>query len=155
VNNMQPWYASGARSLLETRKQGLTPQGPIVVSLVGQSFPHTTLYCRPDVPAERFDWRMLVNLEVWVWASAAIPMDWITATVWRIANVRPKELALRFEHQDCLHDIDCGSGHHHAAIGNIPASHGFCWLPLNTSGTELGSRIKKALTAQHKLGQFL
>ena len=153
--NAPAWYAGNARNLLETRQQGLTPRGPVVVSLVGESFPHTTLHARPDVPASRFDWRMLVNLEVWVWANASAPIDWIAATLWQIAQARPRELALRFEHGEAVHDIDCGSGYHRPAIGDFPASHEFFWQPLNLSCTALGTRITKALTAQHKKGQFL
>lgn len=155
MNAALPWYATNARSLLETRRQGLAPTGPIVVSLVGQEFEETALYCRPDVPADRFDWRMLVNLDVWVWANASAPLDWMVATVWRIANARPKELILRFEHDGQVHDIDCGSGCHHTSAGEIPAEHTFLWLPVRTSGTELAKRITRALTTQHRKGQVL
>lgn len=151
----QPWYATNARSLLAARREGLTPTGPVVVSLVGQEFGEPALYLRPDVAPERFDWRMLVNLEVWVWASASAPLGWVVDTVWRIAKARPAELALRFEHGGKTHDIDCGSGCHHPAVADIPAVHEFLWLPINTGGTALGYRILRALTNQHPKGQKL
>ena len=155
MNDAQPWYVANARNLLETRKQGLAPEGPVVVSLVGQSFPHTTLHCRADVPADRLDWRMLVNLDVWVWAGPAATLDWIIATVWRIAQVRPSELLLRFEHADAIHDIDCGTGIHHPEVAHIPAVHQFIWCPINVGGTGLGYRIKDALCGAHRKGQTL
>jgi hypothetical protein len=155
MTESQSWYAANARNLLSTRRQGLAPQGPVVVSLVGQEFEQTALYLRPDVAPDRFDWRMLVNLDVWVWASPAASLDWVIETVWRIAKSRPAELALRFEHGDKTHDIDCGTGIHHPAIADIPAVHEFIWLPINTGGSALGYRILRALTAQHPKGQML
>ncbi len=145
----RPWFAVNARSLLETRQQGQMPPEPVVVSLVGQQFTETALYVRPDMPVDRMDWRMLVNLEVWVWASAQAPLERITETAWRIAAARPRELVLRFEAGERVHDINCGSGHHAPAVADIPPEHGFWWLPMNVGGTEIGARLLRALVAHH------
>ena len=152
---MTPWYATNARGLLEARKQGRSPPGPVVVSLVGQHFTETALFLRPDMPADRLDWRMLVNLDVWVWASAEVSMQWIVDTTWRIARVRPKELTVRFEHSGHVHDVDCGSGHHLPAVADIAPVHQFQWAPINVGGTALGKRIKQALLAAHPYGEIL
>lgn len=155
MNDQQLWYATNARSLLATRRQGLAPEGNVVVSLVGQEFGETAIYCRPDIAPDKLDWRMLVNLNVWVWASPAAALDWVVETVWRIAKARPAELALRFEHGEHVHDIDCGTGSHHPAVADMPAVHEFLWLPINTGGTALGYRILRTLTNHHPKGQTL
>ncbi len=155
MTDSQLWYAANARSLLAARRQGLAPEGPVVVSLVGQSFDQPTLYCQPGTAPERMDWRMLVNLQVWVWASPVAALDWVVETVWRIAKAKPAELALRFEHGDRIHDIDCGTSSHHPAIADIPAVHDFLWLPINTGGSALGYRILRTLTNHHPKGQIL
>jgi len=152
---MKPWYATGARQLLQNRKDGLMPEGPVVVSLVGGEFTETALFTRPDMPMDLMDWRMLVNLTVWVWASAKAPLDRIVELTWRIAQVRPKELVLRFEHGDAVHDIDVGSGHHLPAIADISPVHQFFWAPINVGGTALGLRIKKALLSKKTYGEIL
>lgn len=148
----QPWYAINARSLLETRRQGHMPPEPVVVSLISGDFADiasTVLYARPDMPIDRMDWRMLVNLEVWVWAGAQVSLDRITTTLWRIAAARPRELVLRFEAGTRVHDINCGSGHHAQAVAGLPPEHGFWWLPMNVGGTEIGARIVRAMTAKY------
>ena len=152
---MTPWYATNARGLLEARKQGKSPPGPVVVSLVGEHFTETALFLRNDMPGDRMDWRMLGDLDVWIWANAQASMQWIVDTTWRIARARPKELVLRFDHGGKVHDIECGSGHHLPAIADIPAVHQFQWAPINTGGTQLGKRIKRALLAAHPYGAIL
>ena len=146
---MTPWYATNARQLLDARRQGMAPNGPVIVSLVGGTFHEPTLYAKPDMPVERLDWRMLVNLTVWVHATAQARMDWLTETVWRSAHCRPAELCIEFHHEGREHAVDCGSGHHLPAIADIPAVHRFWWLPVNVGGTGLGYRLKRALLAQH------
>jgi hypothetical protein len=147
---MTPWYATNARRLLERRQQGDAPAGPVVVSLVGGEYPAYTLHARQDMPQDRMDWRMLVDLQVWVWAGVSAPMDWIVGTVGRIAQARPKELLVRFQHGDVVHDVEVGAGEHRAAVLEFPAVHEFIWLPLNLGGTCLGARIRGALRAKHK-----
>lgn len=145
----RPWYATNARDLLETRQQGHMPPEPVVVSLVGQQFTETALYVRPDMPADRLDWRMLVNLDVWVWAGAQVPLPRIAETTWRIAQARPRELTLRFDAADRIHDINCGSGHHAPAVAGLPPEHSFWWLPMNVGGTEIGTRLLRSITAKY------
>lgn len=148
---MKPWLAINARNLLEHRQQGWTVDGPVVVSLVGGEFTETALYVKPDMPVEAMDWRMLVNLDVWLWASAKTFLDRVLATAWRIAQVRPKQLNLRFEHQGQIHEIDVGTGWHtqgHEAHG-LPANHRFFWVPMDVGWTVVGHRIVKALRATY------
>jgi hypothetical protein len=101
------------------------------------------------MPTERLDWRMLVNLEVWLYAGQSAALNWVAATAWRIAQARPRELVLRFEHGDQLHDVDCGSGYHLPAVADEPAVHAFHWKPLNVGGTALGQRLRQALLSAH------
>ena len=88
----RPWYATNARDLLEHRRRNLKPVEPVIVSLVGGDFrdvAETVLYARRDMPVDRMDWRMLVDLDVWLWAGTGAAMDWISETAWRIAQARP------------------------------------------------------------------
>lgn len=152
---MNPWYATNARQLLQTRQQGQSPTGPVVVSLIGGTFPQRTLHVRPDMPVDRLDWRMLVNLQVWVWAGPAAALDWAIATTARIALARPASLHLRFAAGDELHDVEVGQGLHLPAVLDLPATHDFCWSPVNVGATEVGKRLRRALIARHPIGASL
>lgn len=144
------WYATNARDLLEHRRRNLKPVEPVIVSLVGGDFrdvAETVLYARRDMPVDRMDWRMLVDLDVWLWAGTGAAMDWITETAWRIAQARPRELLIRFEAGNAIHDINVGSGTHRAPVAGLQPEHQFWWLPINVGGTVLGYRVLKALLA--------
>lgn len=151
-----PWYASNARDLLEMRRQGLKPERPVNVSLMGQ-IPdgNLTLYVRETMPADRLEWRMLVNLDVIVWADTGTPFDRVMATVWAIAKTRPAGLQLCFLHRDAWHLIDCGSGYHLPKVSDVQALHEFRWQPLNFGGTAFGHRLRAAMTKTHKPGVTL
>lgn len=154
--NARPWYATGARQLLEARQQGLAPQGVVVVSLVPQPFDGmTALYVRDDMPVQRLDWRMLVDLDVWVWTTKAVPLATVLGVTHAVARARPKTLFLRFEEADRVHDIDVGSGWHHGAVGDIPAHHEFRWWPQRTVSTTLATRLQQALCRQQPARSFL
>jgi len=152
---IRPWYAQNARQLLENRQHGMTPDGPVVVSLVAGEFDHPALFVHADMPHDRLDWRMLVNLTVWVWASSKAPLQQVLDTVYRIATAKPKELILRFEHADIVHDIEVGYGHHLPSVAGVSAVHQFQWSPINVGGTSLGYRLKKALLSKKPNGEFL
>lgn len=148
----RPWYATNARNLLELRQRNLKPAEPVVVSLIGGDFTDiapTALYARADMPIERLDWRMLVDLDVWLWAGPDAPMELIADTAWRIAQARPRELLLRFETATHIHDLNLGMGTHRPSAAGLPPEHGFWWLPINVGGTGIGYRILKALRAKH------
>lgn len=152
---MTPWYAQNARLLLQNRQHGITPDGPVVVSLVAGEFDLPTLFVHADMPIDRLDWRMLVNLTVWVWASAKAPIERVLETVYRIAIARPKELILRFEHGDEVHDVEVGYGHHLPGVAGFAPVHQFQWAPINVGGTALGRRLKRALLSKKPNGVFL
>lgn len=152
---MNPWYATNARTLLETRQQGLKPEGPVVVALVPVDYSGTMLQVRPDMPTDRMDWRMLANLDVWVCASAKAALEQVMATTWRIAQARPNTLILRFQHDDYIHEIDCGSGCHHPKVADMAPVHEFWWTPINVGGTSVGRRINRALLQAHPYGAML
>jgi hypothetical protein len=166
----RPWYAAGARKLLENRQHGMAPSGPVVVSLIGGSFGDVaavTLHVHADMPAERLDWRMLVNLEVWLWADASIPLERVVLLADRIARARPKRLCLRFDHRFAFangdggtetidtHDLDIGDGFHHDAIEEVPAIHAFLWSPVPVNGTPIERQLRNALRGTHQLGTWL
>src|ERR1035437_6484283 len=107
------FYAQNARQLLESRQNGLIPAGPVVVSLVGGNFTETALFVRDDMPLNRLDWRMLVDLDVWVWATKKVALASVIAVTHAVAKAKPKTLFLRFEDtQKHVHDVDVGSGRH-------------------------------------------
>lgn len=148
---MRPWYATNARDLLETRRQGLKPDGPVVVSLIGGYVDGaaTTLHVHQDMPVERMDWRMLVNLDVWLHAGPAAALEWVLETASRIALARPSDLVLRFQEDKLLHDARIGTGLHTLAIRDLPAHHSFTWCPLNASLSPVAERLCWALLARH------
>jgi len=141
-------YAINARRLLEDRRAGLVPESPVSVILTEQTEPPPALYVRGDMPADRLDWRMLVNLSVWVWASAAVPIERWVRIARGIAAARPKDLVLRFQAGDELHDVRVGHGLHCAAIGIDPAVHDFTWAPMDLTLTPVGKRLRAALVAE-------
>lgn len=150
---MRPWYATNARDLLATREQGLAPDGRVVVSLVGGQFNDvaaTTLYAHADSPVDRMDWRMLVNLEVWIWAGPSAALEWLLETTSRIAHARPRKLALRFESKGELHDVDVGTGLHTPAVRDLSSLHTFLWLPTDLSDTPISAKLRGALLAKHE-----
>lgn len=154
----RPWYATNARDLLEARRQGLKPDGPVVVSLVGGDFSGVaaaTINVKPDMPVDRLDWRMLVNLHVWLWANQQAKLEWLLATASRIAHVRPRRLVLRFEAGKQVHDVDIGTGIHIPAVRELPATHDFWWSPINCSDTAVATRLRAALLAVHPFQTIL
>lgn len=146
---MKPWYAGNARQLLEARKHGQTPDGPVVVSMIGTVPGGMNLYVNEDDPLERLDWRMLVNLEVWVWADASTPLSRLMAICSHIAKARPQRLVLRFNGSGETHDVEIGSGQHHRALSDIPAQHDFVWAPMASTFTNVADQLRTALVAQH------
>lgn len=170
---MKPWYASNARELLEMRKRGRIPDGPVAVSLIGGQYADCaamTLHVQDDTPIDRLDWKMLVNLEVWIWADPSVPLSKLTVLADRIAQVRPRRLVLRFDHpfkftwndgkkdiEESIdtHDVDIGSGYHNQGIGELPATHAFLWCPIPCNGTPLEHQLRRALRATHTPGTWL
>lgn len=149
----KPWYADKARELLKARQQGMKPKGRVVVSLVGGDFSDVasaTLHARPDMPTDRLDWQMLVNLEVWLWAGPDAALGWLLATASRIAHARPRDLLLRFEDGDSIHDVEVGSGFHLPSVLDLPAQHFFDWVPINCTGSVVGAKLRRALIAKHE-----
>lgn len=151
------FYAQNARQLLESRQNGLIPAGPVVVSLVGGNFTETALFVRDDMPLNRLDWRMLVDLDVWVWATKKVALSAVLAVTHAVAKARPKTLFLRFEDaQKHVHDVDVGSGwHHDGVMGLIPPCHEFLWWPQRTCSTDIGSQLQRALCRQHPERTYL
>jgi hypothetical protein len=152
VTEARTWFAANARDLLAARRNGSRPAGPVVVSLCGGGFEQTALYVRSDMPIERLDWSMLVDLEVWIWADPRVPLASVVHVTRDIAAAKPRELTLRFDDQHgTVHDIDVGSGHHSQGWpeAGIGPEHSFLWAPVNAAGTQLGRRLVRALQARH------
>lgn len=145
---MRLLYAINARQLLDDRKRGGLPDGPVSVVLDGQTQPAPAIYVRDDMPVDRLDWRMLVNLDVWLWASPTVPFDRLSRTARCIAAVRPHRLTVRFSQGDEVHDVDVGHGLHTPGIGDVPPIHEFTWIPMDLSLTPLGKRLCKALATE-------
>ena len=142
------WYAINARDLLEQRQHGHKPPGPISVVMDGSNVDSPALYLRSDMPVDRMDWRMLVDCEVWLWASLTTPFDRLERVARDIAEVVPSRLVVRFtDRSGELHDIEVGSGSHRKGIPDlgIAPEHEFIWCPINLSGTTPGARMKRAL----------
>ena len=148
----RPWFATNARALLATRKQGEKPAGVVAVSLIPNNaqsaINRQVLQVHDDMPIERLSWRMLVNLNVWVLADSQAPIDRVCAVVGRIAQARPATLILRFQHGQDVHDIDLGNGMH-VDVPGIAKIHRFTWCPINLTGSKLGAQLRRALSATH------
>jgi hypothetical protein len=152
---MRPWYAINARALLESRQQGLKPEGWVTVSLVGGQFDALTLYLRADMPIDRLDWRMLADLRVAVEASPAADPGLILQVVHAIAAAKPEELRLHFATPNGeLHQVDVGTGVHHPAVGDMPACHDFHWAPIALRGSAGELALCRALR-RHQSGAML
>ncbi len=141
-------YAANSWELLSLRQAGRRPSGPVAVTLDDDGFvpgAALTLYVHDDMPRERMDWRMLVNLDVWLCVSRRDALADIVEVAYRIARCRPADLIVRFEEGEQLHDVRVGTGLHTPAVFDIPESHSFCWCPLNCSLTALAERLCWAL----------
>lgn len=147
---MKRWYAVNARQLLEERKRGERPAGPVSVVLTGETHAAPALYVHADMQAERLDWRMLVNLEVWLWASPAVALERVLRVSRDIAAARPARLTIRFTEGESLHDVDVGHGVHTAGVEDIPAVHEFTWIPTDLSMTPVGAKLRRALALNLK-----
>lgn len=145
------WYASNARNLLQQRRRGVMPTKQVNVVLdIGHEidFDGHVLVLRADEPTERIDWRMLVNLEVWIWADESQPLQRLLAVVRDIVGVNPRSLFVRFvDPSGHIHDVDCGSGTHTpgAPEHGIPAEHSFLFSPVNSGGSRLGRHLCRAM----------
>jgi hypothetical protein len=140
----KPWYAYNARKLLDARQAGMTPDDTVVVSMVDGERGDLTITA--DMPADRMDWRMLVNLDVVILADKATPLDRLLDTASLIAQARPRFLGIHF---NGAHDVEVGTGSHFAAVQDIPAEHTFSWVPINCGGTLAGSQLRHALIQKH------
>lgn len=143
----KPWYAHGARKLLAARQAGLMPDRTVYVSMTDRQTPNA-LSVKRDMPADRLDWRMLVNLDVQLLADRTVDLGWLLDTTSRIAHVRPAFLGIVFEDEG-VHDVEVGTGTHIPEVLELPAQHSFTWVPINCSGTLTGSRLRQALIAKH------
>ena len=138
-------HAINARTLLETRRQGLMPAGPVFVALAGGNFPAPALYVRPDMETARLDWRALVDLQVQVWLDVKVPIDRLVDVVADVGEVLPRSLHVMFDHSGIAHCVDVGQGLHRAAQHDIPAEHSFLWLPVPTGGTTIARKLCRSL----------
>ena len=146
---VRPWYAANARQLLETRKTGLMPTGPVIVSLVGGEWDVTTLYVHDDMPIAKLDWRMLVNLDVWLWVTPAVALDRVTELALQIAKVRPKTIFVRMEVGSTIHDVQLGDSFHvKQVLPEFAPIHEFTVSISNNTGSRFGAALRRALMAQ-------
>lgn len=150
---MRPWYAANARALLDSRQQGMKPEGWVTVAMAGGQFAAPTLYVHDDMPADRLDWRMLAGLLVVVEAGPSVPPDRIERVVRGIAQAKPEELRLHFATPDGdLHQVDVGTGVHHPAIAHVPACHDFHWCPISLRGSKGERALVQALVRHQPRG---
>jgi hypothetical protein len=145
----RPWYAINARQLLEQRQAGNVPADPVYVVLNDDPAPAPALYVKPDMPVARMDWRMLVNVDVWLWATPAVELARVLAVCAGIAAARPADLTLRFCIGETLHDIGVGWGTHFDGEAGIPPAHWFTWAPVNLNGSDVGGKLRRALLGVH------
>lgn len=93
----------GASALIDLRGNGVVPELPVLVSLVGKlGFSNLTLQAKA---AERYDWRAIAALDVEVFASAAVSFASLLQTLADIAAAVPKHLVLTFVEGP---RVDCG-----------------------------------------------
>lgn len=141
-------YAGNARNLLQARKNGSVPIGPVVVSMIGDDWDVTTLHLYADMSIKTMDWRMLVNLDVWLWANVSVALDRVTEVAMQIARARPKTLFVRFEADGVVHDVQVGDGFHRPKILELPAVHEFSVCVTNNTGSKIGAALRRALLSK-------
>lgn len=141
-------------NLTDMRRAGLRPDRPVHVAFTDPAVAGLTLFMR-DAARRPFDWRVLVGLDVIVWADAKTPFSDVSSTVVAIAKARPSELQLCFLHGDAWHLIDCGSGRFQPDVQDVPGHHEFQWQPINLGATDMGFRLKVALRKTLNAGVFL
>jgi len=138
------WYAVNARDLLEHRKHGELPTNPVSVVVGRGEAPYPALYLHDDMPLERMDWRMLVNLDVWLWAGFSVPLERIKRIAKDIAQVQPSVLILRFaDTTGFTHDVELAFSTHQPGYPEhgIKPVHDTTWRPLNLTGSTFGTRL--------------
>jgi hypothetical protein len=165
---LRPWYAVNARDLLEARRQGMRPHGPVVVSTIGGEFgARSVLYVHDDMPAERLDWRMLGKLEVWLWSDPSVKAERTLQLLDGIAHALPRRLVWRFdehwsavgllgtEFEQDTHDVDIGTGYSCRGIGDLAAVHEFHWYPWPLNYTPIERQLCAAALTKHPRGAVL
>lgn len=145
---MKPWYAGNARNLLQARQMGSIPYGPVVVEMTGGAWDVTTLYVDEGMSIDRLDWRMLVNLDVWIWTNPKVALERVTETALRIAKARPKTLFVRFETGEHVHDVELGDGFHLVPPDPFPPIHQFRVCISNNTGSKVGAAMRRALMSK-------
>lgn len=154
--NARPWFAVNARQLLEARTHGMVPESQVNVSLIGQpKSADLTLIVHKDMPVDRLDWRMLVNLNVMVLADTGTPFNRVEAVLKGIAECRPAWLHFALLAGDEYHVVDCGSGWHVPPFEGFKGHHEFFWLPIALSTSPIAKRAKQALHKSIQPGTYL
>jgi hypothetical protein len=141
-------------TLTEMRRAGMRPDRPVNVAFTDPAASGLTLFMR-DVTRRPFDWRVLVGLDVIVWADTKTAFAEVSRTVVDIARARPAELQLCFLHGEEWHLIDCGSGRFQPDVQDVPGHHEFQWQPINLGSSAMGYRLKAALHKTIKPGAYL
>jgi hypothetical protein len=121
------------------------------VSLIGGEFREAanTLYLREDMPLERMDWRMLVDVEVHLWANRATPLAQGAAGPRRHRARGPRPVPALRQPGGTVHDIDIGDGLPHAPRPRHPRGAPLHLVPNEQRRQQVGAKLRRALLAQH------
>jgi hypothetical protein len=145
------WFATNARNLLESRRNGYVPSGPVVVSMIGGEYPEAadTLYLREDMPLERMDWRMLVDVEVHLWANRKCRWAACSRLSRQSRAPGPRGLSCASEPTAASCTTSKSATASTCARSRHPREHRFTWCPINLTGSGVGAKLRRALLAQH------
>jgi hypothetical protein len=129
-----------SKGLIELREQGLAPELPVLISLIGKlDFDNVTLYAKPS---ESYDWQPIAALDVEVFAAVSVPFPELLRTLAEIAASVPRHMVLTFAEGP---RVDCGEMRvlqDFALFDWFPMSIGPCAYP---QGTILARKLLDAL----------
>ena len=134
----------GASYLVDLRANGLVPELPVIVSLVGGlRFTNLTLQAKPS---ERYGWRAIGALEVEVFASTKVPFGELLRTLADIASAVPRRMVLTFVEGP---RVECGE------MRVLQDFALFDWFPIAIGPTAWEAATKLAQRLCDELGHRL
>ncbi len=122
-------YPRNGEDLLRLRREGMRPDGVVLVSMVG-SLPYAnyTLYADGATP---LNWSMLAGLDVDLIVSRSIPFRLVLRALAGLADACPTRITLSFTDGPC---VECGQSRYAPMSIQPPTGRMmFDWCPLAVS----------------------
>lgn len=134
-------YPRNGEDLLRLRREGMRPDGVVLVSMVG-SLPHAnyTLYADATTPC---DWSMLAGLDVDLIVSRSIPFRLVLRALAALADACPAQMAISYIEGPC---VDCGQARYvPLSVQPLAGRMMFDWYPLAVGRDAQGIALERSL----------